>query len=431
MRTHRSDSDGRGRRPRGVPPERRTRRDLLTAAAITTVMVVVAAAVLLSGSAARSEFRSADAEQPVYGPAIENPTGLDPLWSHDSAGAGAPLTTKGNLVTVDPDGTLTGRDAGSGDERWTYSHEGPLCAATFYSDVLAMAFDGASGCSDVTSIDTTAQQYASTRQSAFPDQMHLTSTWRHALAFSPERLEIWRDDLVRTVEYGAVPAPQESGMQPRSDCVLVSADLTDDRFAVSEQCPGDATTRLTLSETVPEDNRKPEDIASEQTGADGLWIIDVRDEGVLALAERRGNWAVEWFTGPTEYTEVLRLEDEPALKPTAESLSGDNEQSRWFDGRNTHGFHSTTGRFQWTISGTSGPGLTGGWSPDPEAQTGRNWVMLPYPGGFITIDPDTGAEDALFDATSSEGDGVTGLSQIGDILYERRAGAIHAYKLTH
>ena len=429
MRTLRSGSGGRGRRPRRVPPERRTRRDLLTAAVITTVMAVVAAAVLLSGTAARSEFRSADAEQPVYGPAVENPTALEPLWSHESSGTGAPLTTKGNLVTVDSDGTLVGRDAGSGEQRWSYSHAGAPCAATFYSDVLAVAFDGASGCSDVTSIDTTTQQYASTRQSAFPDQMQLTSTWRHALAFNPERLEIWRDDLVRTIEYGAVPAPQEADMQPRTDCVLVTADLTDDRFAVSERCAGDDSARLTLSETVPEDNRKPEEIASAPTGADGLWIIDVRDEGVLALAERRGSWAVEWLTGPTEHTVVMPLDGEPALMPTPETLSGDNEQSRWFDGRDTHAFESKTGRYKWTITATSGPGLTGGWSPDPEARTGRDWVIVPYPGGFATADADTGGEVSLFEATSADGEGVTGLAQIGDILYERRAGAVHAYKI--
>ena len=148
-----------------MPSERGTRRDLATAAVIVVVMAVVAAAVLLSGSANRSHFRAADDEQPVYGPAVERPTSLQPLWSHASGGAGAPLTTKGNLVTLDDDGTLVGRDAGSGEQRWTYSHAGRPCAATFYADILAAAFDGAAGCSDVTALDPTTQQYTSTRQS--------------------------------------------------------------------------------------------------------------------------------------------------------------------------------------------------------------------------------------------------------------------------
>ena len=429
MHARRHDTAGRGRRLFGVPSERGTRRDLVTAAVIAAVMGVVAATVLLSGSAARSEFSSSGTEQPVYGPAVEPPASLRPLWSHPSEGAGAPITTKGNLVTIDSDGTLVGRDAGSGEQEWSYSHAGRFCGATFYADILAAAFDGASGCSDVTALDPTTQQYTNTRQSAFPEAMELTSTWRHALASSPDRLEIWRDDLVRTVEYGAVEAPQEADMQPRAGCTLGTTDLTDDRFAVAERCPGDDSTRLTLSATVPDDSRAPEEIASDTTGADDLWIIDVSDDGVLALTDRGGDWAVEWFTSPRQYSPVLPLDSEPAAKPDVSTLSGDDTQARWYDGAATHAFRVDTGRHSWTVGGATGPGLTGGWSPDPDVHTVRDWVLLPVVGGFGVLDHGTGRETLRLEATSADGEGVTGLAQIGDILYERRAGEIHAYKL--
>ena len=96
-------------------------------------------------------------------------------------------------------------------------------------------------------------------------------------------------------------------MQPKTGCSLISADLTDERFAVSERCPGDDSVRLTISETVPEDNRIPEEIASDVTGADGLWILAIRDHGVLALANRGADWAVEWFETPGRHTTVLPL----------------------------------------------------------------------------------------------------------------------------
>lgn len=412
---------------------------MTTALVIAVVLAVVAAALLMSGSAARSQFRSADTDQPVYGPAVGRPAALQPLWSHPSSGEGAPLTTKGNLVTVDADGTLVGRDAGSGEQRWSYDHAGRPCAATFYADVLAAAFAGASGCSDVTALDPTGQQYASTRQSAFTDTMTLTSTWRHALATGPERLEIWRDDLVRTVEYGAVEAPQEADMQPRTGCTLGTADLTDERFAVAEHCPGDDSARLTLSATAPEDSRRPEEIASDTTGADDLWIIDTSDDGVLALTDRGGDWAVEWFTDPRRYTPVLALASEPAVKPGPAGLSGDDTQARWFDGDATHAFRTDTGLHTWTMGGTTGPGLTGGWSPDPEVPTARDWVLVPVPDGFGLLDHGSGRETLRLgasgdpDATgggATTGDGaITGLAQIGDILYERRGGEIHAYKM--
>lgn len=431
MRTSDSRPD-RGSRPRpsAVGVERRTRRDLIVTAVITATMIVVVGLVVGTGSAARSDFDVADDPQPEYGPALGAPTSLRALWSHESAGSGAPLTTKGNLVTIGSDGELVGRDAGSGERLWTYTHAGDLCAADFFADSLVAAFDGAAGCSDVTALDPTGQQYSSTRQSAFSDTMTLTSTWGHVLAMSPQRLEIWRDDLVRTVEYGAVDAPQEAGMQPRSGCTLLTADLTDERFGVSERCPDDDSVRLTLSETVPEDNRRPEEVASDVTGANGVWIIDVGDDGVLALTERGSRWAVEFFTGPTESTHVVDLPHAPAHLPGPETLSGDDVQARWFDGDATHAFDIVTGRHLWSTGGTTGPGHTLGHSPDPEDLTGRDLVILPVPGGFVVSDHASGAETTSLPATSVSDEGVTGLAQVGDILYERRDGAIHAYTMS-
>lgn len=442
MRTSRNGSGRRGRPGGGVPSERATPRDLLTAGVIAVVLLLAAAAVLFSGSAARSEFRTADAPQPVYGPAIEAPASVQPLWTHETVGTGAPLTTKGNLVTVTVDGTLIGRDAGSGEERWSYSHAGRFCAATFYSDALVAAFDGASGCSDVTAVDPNAQRYESTRQSEFADTMELRSTWKHALALSPQRLEIWRDDLVRTVEYGAVAAPQEAGMQPRTGCTLGTADLTDERFVVSERCPEDDSVRLTFSETVPEDNRRPEELASAPTGADGLWIIEAGEDGVLALRNQGADWTVEWFISPTEHRTVLALDGEPALKPSPDTVSGDTSQARWFDGSRAHAFDSTSGAPLWTSPAT-GPGLTGGAAPDPAAAPAGQWVLIPLDDGFSVLDRSSGAQLLRLPSSSTPpartptaqtppsnpGESVTGLAQIGDILYESRAGAVHAYKL--
>lgn len=430
MRTHSRGPGGRlHRSPWGVPVERRTRRDLIVTAVIATAVIVVAAIVLLTGSAAQSAFRIADSEQTEYGPAADAPLSSQPLWSHESAGSGAPLTTKGNLVTVDPTGRLVGRDPGSGEEQWSYTHDGRLCAAAYYSDSIVAAFDGASGCSDVTALSTTTQQYRSTRQSSFPETMQLTSTWSHVLALSPQRLEIWRDDLVRTVEYGAVEVSQEPDAQPRSGCTLGTADLTDERFAVTERCPTDDSVRLTLSGTVPEDTRKPEEISSGVTGAEGLWVIDVTDDGVLALGNWGSTWSVEWFTSPSEHSTILELPAEPALKPSPESISGDGTQARWFDGATTHAFDAATGAHAWSTTGTTGPGHTWGYSPDPDSATGSDWVILPVVGGFVVNSHNSGVQSAHLPATSAEGAGVTGLAQVGDILYERRAGAVHAYKI--
>ena len=106
---------------------------------------------------------------------------------------------------------------------------------------------------------------------------------------------------------------------------------------------------------------------------------------------------------------------------------------------------AVTGAHSWTAPATTGPGLTGGWSPDPDVATSRDWVLVPDAGGFRVLEHDTGAGTAEVPITPGEGAGgepsvgggppagggedVTGLSQIGDILYERRDGAVHAYKM--
>lgn len=418
------------------PPERRTWRDLVAVAVITLALILTVAAVLATGSAARSDLRAADEPQPTYGPAAGVPTALSPLWSHPSAGSGAPLVTTGNLVTVHDD-TLVGRDAGTGEVRWSYSHAGTPCAATFFADRLVAAFHGAAGCSDVTAIDPTTQDYLATRQSAFADTMEMRSTWAHVLAMGPDRVEIWRDDLVRTVEYGAVEAPQEAGMQPRSGCTILGGDLTDLRFAVTERCPGEDTVRLTVSATVPADNRQPEEIDSAPTDADGLWIIDVTDTAVLAVRERGAEWTVERYTSPTEHTRVLTLPGAPARTPSADTVAGDDGQVRWFDGAATHAFRVGSGEHAWTADGTTGPGLTGGHDPTPTTTTGGEWVLVPTADGFSVLDHGTGdhrhdpaveRRDDGDDRVPDE-DEVVGLAQVGDILYERRGGAVYAYKM--
>ena len=54
---------------------------------------------------------------------------------------------------------------------------------------------------------------------------------------------------------------------------------------------------------------------------------------------------------------------------------------------------------------------------------------MPTGDGFALLDHENGREDRRFDASAEGGEDAIGLSQVGDILYERRGGKIHAYKL--
>ena len=419
---------GSRRPPFDVPAERAGRTDLITAGVIAAVVVLTAAVVLLTGSAGKADFESAE-NQPSYGPAVLQPAALAEVYRVPSTGTGAPLVTRGNLVTVGADGRLTGYEAGVPTEKWHYTHPGSLCGAAFYSENLVSVWTGAAGCSDVTALNPTDQVYSGTRQSAFADSLTMWHTWGHALVQSPERVEIWRSDLVRTVEYGQVLAPQESEMQPRTGCTIGSAGVDDERFAVSERCPGDTSERLTISKTVPQDSRKPEEIASGPTGTDALWVMNVTKDHVLALQKLGATWSVERYTAPDQHRTVLKLAGEPAMKPSPETVASD-DHVRWFDGSDTHSFSVAEGTHSWTSRGTLGPGMAVGYGTGAEAKGPYQWTMLPTPEGFSVLASGDGAEKRRMRLEVPRSAELIGLSQVGDILYEQRPGEIVAYKMT-
>lgn len=423
-------------------PEKAGWADYAATAVIAVSVLALAAGLLASGTAVRADFDSADDSQPRFDPAAVEPEWLSHLWSGTTSLAGAPLVTRGNVVTADESGTLVGHRAGTGEEEWSYTHPGTLCGADHVGDVLVGVYDTGDGCGTVTALDTTAQSYSGTRMAQFPagpDRLQLRSTADHLLALGPGRLEVWRPDLVRTIEYGEVLAPQEPDSQPREDCEFASAGLSDSRFAVSERCPGDLSQRLTVSTLVPEDSRIPEEDHSGETGADALHVLAVDGGAVLALEHRDGRWSVRNFVAPASSRPVLELDTDTGspLLPGPETLVVDEESVLWFDGGATHAFDVRRGVHEWSVPGTTGPGLVLGSGPGErdEAEPGA-LVMMPVPGGRLVVDAETGENvrtlaDPPGTGTSADtgGSAVTGSSQIGDVLYERRGDLVNAFKM--
>lgn len=412
-----------------VRSERATRRDLVTAGVVTVAVLGTAGAVLLTGSAHGSGFTPPDEAQPAYGAAVLEPASLSEVYRVPSQGSGAPVVTKGNLVAQDG-GAIVGYEAGNRVEKWRYAHDGTLCTSAFYAEKVVSVWNGASGCSDVTALNPTSRAYDGTRQSAFGETANSWHTWNHMLVQDSDRVEVWRSDLVRTVEYGHVDAPQESGMQPRSGCTIDSAGLADERFAVSERCPGENSQRLTVSKTVPKDSRKPEEVTSGPTGADEVHVLDVGASHVLAVQRLGGTWSVESYSTADRHTTSLRLPGPPAVLPSPDTVVIDNAQVRWWDGVNTHAFSAADGTHAWTARDTRGPGIAVGYGVGAEPQPSYRWTMLPTGQGFSVVESAGGRETRRMQLPTPREPGLVGLSQVGDIAYERRAGEIVAYKMT-
>lgn len=412
-------------------PERALGRDHAIAGLIGAVALGATAAVLLTGTSVGADFERAAEEQPVFDASAFEPVAVEALWDAPSAGSGPPLVTKGNLVTVDADGRLTGHDAGTGAEVWSYSHPGELCASGFYAGSVIGVYDEGAGCGTVTALDPTTQGYESTRMSTFPPgEVGLVRSFDHALLLGATRLEVWRSDLVRTVEYGEVEAPQEPGMQPRSGCELHSAGLDSGRFAVTETCPDEEGVRLTVSALVPEDSRRPEEFFSKVLDADEAWVLSAGSAGILTVERSGSAWMVGFHDSAERSHIVAELPSAPTRLPSTATIASDHSRVLWFDGTATHAFSTTEGSELWTLPDTRGPGLMLGHGVGDRSDSATaRWATVPSASGTAVVDMRTGHEIRVLDTHVARTDEIVSSAQIGDVLYERRGDRVHAFKL--
>ena len=58
----------------------------------------------------------------------------------------------------------------------------------------------------------------------------------YAAWMGPTLVELWRDDLVRTIQYGDQPTPPKP-TNPQPDCTFTDIALADEQFATVEHCP--------------------------------------------------------------------------------------------------------------------------------------------------------------------------------------------------
>ena len=163
----------------------------------------------------------------------------------------------------------------------------------------------------------TTQQYTEHPPERVPDDT-LTSTWRHALALSPERLGSG-GTTSRTIEYGAVEAPQEAGMQPRSGARWGRMPSPTSGSPSPNAAPGTTGVADGVRDR-PEDNREPEEIASDVSKLTSR----VLDDGRGIPPDRRGRLGRRG--PPPGTTPRADAPGEPTITPAPETLVGDDTQ---------------------------------------------------------------------------------------------------------
>ncbi|ORM25125.1 hypothetical protein [Williamsia sp. 1135] len=248
-----------------LKPERRTPVDLLIVAVIVAVVIVAGVAIWASSSVENTESDPSPVAAAPPASATAVPASYSEAWRAASDATAGPVIVGGVVVTGDGE-TVVGHDATSGRQLWSYRRDLPLCGVSGWSasgrDYAIAVYRNSRGCSEVTALFGSTGKRATTRSSDADNSLDFSFDRDYFLAQGDTRLEIWRSDLVRTIEYGRVDAPVNPGSQPRSGCELVSSAIGSPKVAIVERCGIEPGYRLTVLGSTLDSNEKLEEFGS-------------------------------------------------------------------------------------------------------------------------------------------------------------------------
>lgn len=405
-----------------LAPERRTRADVITAVAIAVVLVIVAVSAWACSDARGAESVTATepARRPPYADRL--PTRPKELWRAPDTVGDRVLTSEGAVVTADG-GTVTGRDPVTGAQVWRYRRDLPLCGVESQFGMVIAVYRDDRGCSQTTMLSGQDGRRRTARSSYMDDTVRLSTDGTYVLALGPRRLEMWRSDLVRTLEYGYVDAKVNAKTQPRHGCALISAASSPSRLAVLERCPNEPANRLTVLDPAPEDNTVPEEFGTHVLDGPGA---DSPDARVLAVSDSRIVLYRPGVGGRTPRAPRLTVFDATGNPLVVHELSAPLTASATttrigsayfvFTGNSVIALHASTFDPMWTA-----PDALGG----PALMAGE--LLVPVTGAIAALDPTTGAVSTRIPVPRKDHDGSPiSIGVLGTTILERRGGELVA-----
>ena len=176
-------------------------------------------------------------------PPSRRPTRLPPgrcrprlrqLWTAPSPATTAPVVVGGTVATGNGR-RVDGRDAGTGESRWSYARDTDLCGLSWVYHYAVAVYRDDRGCGQVSTLDGSTGRRGAARSSYADPQVRLSSDGTTVLSAGDTRLELWRSDMVRMLAYGETDArvkPSARGLH--SGCTLVSAAASSSAVSVLE-----------------------------------------------------------------------------------------------------------------------------------------------------------------------------------------------------
>jgi hypothetical protein len=403
---------------------RRWRRPADYAAVAVLVVVSLAAGLVVWWFS--DERASTDQPDPVVAAVPEAPTTMPPtlaeVWQAPSAGTQQPVTVGPNVVTGD-NGEVAGRDPFSGQVRWRYRRDLPLCTVASAWGYAVAVYHKTRNCSEVTALEGATGRRGPQRNGDAElgtrllfDGVHMTTTGR-------KLIETWRSDLVRTQQYGTVPAIVNPGKQPRTGCTYGSQAVTNGRMAVVERCPDDPGDRVTvlLPDAKESDSDQPNVVVSSVVGGRGARVVALTaDRVAVALPNPNRLIVLDTTSGNQQLDQPLDLAaGDLAADPAGgvESTAAGPGQIYWFTGSRTIALSATDLHPLWVMPNTLGPGTV---------FAGR--LLLPLPEGLLVLDAATGAKIGTIALDRHGYRGPIALGSLGPVVFEQRGGTLVALR---
>ncbi|HEX6346125.1 hypothetical protein [Umezawaea sp.] len=406
-------------------PERsfRTRGDFIAAALLAVVVLVTGSLVYLFSDARATTSETTSAPAPELPVADKLPPSLAEIWRAPSGGTQAP-TWIGSVVVTGDGGEVVGRDPLSGDVRWRYRRDLPLCTITAAWDKALVSYSKGTGCSEITSLDPVSGARGPQRNGDAELGSRLLTEGSHVLTTGKEYVEVYRkDDLVRSLEYGKLRAIVNPNKQPRTGCEYSSFAVTTGKIAMIERCyANDPSDRLTVLKPNPEKSDSPEVISSVVLGTKGARVVAVTTNRV-AVATPGTPAKLSVFDADTG-----GLVNEYPLDLPESDLAGDapggvvpitvsTANVYWFTGSRTIALSLEDLGPKWTAQDTIGAGST---------LAGQ--VLIPVEDGLKVLDQLTGTEIGTVPVNRKGYEGSIQSSTIGPVVLEQRGGTLVALR---
>ncbi|MEU3275281.1 hypothetical protein ABZ639_30890 [Saccharomonospora sp. NPDC006951] len=410
------------------------RRGDRIAAALIAVVSLTAGLVIWAFSDNRATSQEIAGPAPALPPAPrEVPAQLAEIWRADSPDAPVPVTEQNSVITASG-GEVSGRDPLTGETRWRYARDLRLCTVSGSWDRVLAVYRKDTGCSEVTQLDAdtgkrTAQRNGDAELGTrlIGDGNHVTTTGKHLL-------NTWRSDLVKSMEYGQVYAPQNPEKQPRTGCVYSSVAAAAGKVGVVERCDNDGETasaprqaqepaagdRLTVLKAAGEEADEPEELFSTLLpGAQGVLVamsadhsaVAMPDANQLAVFDADGNVSA---TYPLDLPGADLAQQPPqGVVPTSEGV----HNVYWFTGSRTVALARNDLAPQWTLEDSLGPGTLF-----------AGQYVVPIAGGLAVLDEQTGATIRTIGVDRQGYTGHVELATAGPVLLEQRGDTVVALR---